>query len=128
MKSIKMCLAACVVLVLGLGGILPALALADNPQATVCDALGSDKNCTSTPDNTVKLSTVLTATINIFSVVIGIVAVIMIMVAGFRYITAAGDSSKITSAKNTLIYAIVGLVVAATSQVLVRSVLARVTK
>ena len=41
-----------------------------------------------------------------------IIAVIMIIVGGIKYATSAGDSNKVTSAKNTIIYAALGLVVA----------------
>jgi len=41
----------------------------------------------------------------------GIVAVLVIVLAGFRYVTAAGDSAAIAKAKNTILYAVVGLVV-----------------
>ena len=56
------------------------------------------------------------------SYITGIAAVIVVLLAGFKYITAAGDPGKITSAKNTLVYAIVGLVIAALAQVIVRTV------
>ena len=61
--------------------------------------------------------------INIFSVVVGIVAVIMIIVGGFKFITSGGDSGKVTSARNTIVYAIIGLVVVALAQVIVKYVL-----
>jgi hypothetical protein len=57
--------------------------------------------------------------VNILSAVIGIVAVIMIMVGGFRYVTSGGSDSSVTSAKNTILYAIIGLIIVALSQVLV---------
>lgn len=43
---------------------------------------------------------------------VGILAVIMIIFAGIRYITAHGDKAQVQAATNTLIYSIVGLVVA----------------
>ena len=55
---------------------------------------------------------VVQSAVNILLWVIGILAVIMIIWSGFRYIWSNGDSSKITNAKNTLIYSIVGLVIA----------------
>lgn len=64
--------------------------------------------------------------INLFSVIIGIIAVIMIIIAGLRYITSGGDANGITAAKNALIYAIVGLIVAALAQVIVKFVLGKV--
>lgn len=63
------------------------------------------------------------AVIRVLSIVVGIAAVIMIIVSGFKYITSNGDSGKISSAKNTLIYALVGLVIAALAQFLVHFVL-----
>jgi hypothetical protein len=61
--------------------------------------------------------------VNTFSIVVGVAAVIMIIVGGFRYITSGGDSGRVGSAKNSLIYAIVGLVVVALAQVIVHFVL-----
>lgn len=61
--------------------------------------------------------------VNIFSLIIGIIAVIMIIVGGFRYITSGGSSEKIGGAKNTLIYAIIGLIIVALAQIIVHFVL-----
>ena len=64
--------------------------------------------------------------INILSVVAGVAAVIMIIVAGLKYITSGGDPSQVGSAKNTLIYAVVGIVVVAIAQSIVAFVLDKV--
>ena len=61
--------------------------------------------------------------VNLFSLVIGIVAIIMIIYGGFRYITSGGASERVGNAKNTLIYAIVGLIIVALAQVIVHFVL-----
>lgn len=50
---------------------------------------------------------------------LGAVAVIVIVLSGFKYVTANGDQNKITSAKNTLLYAVIGLVVALFAQAIV---------
>lgn len=50
--------------------------------------------------------------VNVMLFIVGILAVIMIIFSGIRYITAHGDKGQVESAKNTLIYSIVGLVVA----------------
>lgn len=57
--------------------------------------------------------------VNLLSAIIGVVAVVMIMVGGFRYVTSGGSDTSVTSAKNTILYAIIGLVIVALSQVLV---------
>ena len=69
------------------------------------------------------VNSLITTVINIFSLVVGVVAVIMIIIGGLKYITSGGDSGNITGAKNTILYAIVGLVVVALAQVIVRFVL-----
>ena len=62
--------------------------------------------------------------INTILVVLGMIAVIMIVVGGIRYTTSNGESAQITSAKNTILYAVVGLVVAVLAYAIVNFVLA----
>ena len=50
--------------------------------------------------------------VNIFLFAVGALSVIMLIWGGIRYTTSAGDSNKVTAAKNTVLYAIVGLVIA----------------
>lgn len=61
--------------------------------------------------------------VEILSYIAGIAAIIVIVIAGFKYITSNGDSGKISSAKNTLIYAMVGLAVAALARVIVNFII-----
>jgi len=58
-------------------------------------------------------------TIQILSYVVGLLGVIMVMVSAVKYVTSGGDSGKVASAKTTLIYALVGLAVAALGQLIV---------
>lgn len=71
---------------------------------------------------------IIATVINIFSIIVGVIAVIMIIIGGIKYITSGGDSNNISSAKTTIIYAIIGLVVVALAQVIVRFVLERVSQ
>jgi hypothetical protein len=91
----------------------------------IATGAGCDATATQQADTAVN-RTVATA-VNLFSFVVGVAAVIMVMLGGFRYITAGGDSGKISSAQQTIIYALVGLVVVALAQILVRFVLNRVS-
>lgn len=50
--------------------------------------------------------------INILLFLIGAIAVIMIIIGGLRYVISGGDQGAITGAKNTILYAVIGLVVA----------------
>ena len=74
-----------------------------------------------------RINTIIKIVVNTFSVVVGIIAVIMIIVGGLKYITSGGDSGNVTGAKNTILYAVVGLVVVALAQFVVRFVLAKAT-
>lgn len=91
--------------------------------------LTTDEECqdNQTNDAGTNINSLITKIINIFSFVVGVVAVIMIIVGGFKYISSGGDSNKITSAKNTIIYAIIGLVIVALAQIIVQFVLGKVT-
>ncbi|HSX05972.1 MAG TPA: pilin [Candidatus Saccharimonadales bacterium] len=112
---------------LGIGGLLaPMSVAAATPKSTVCTALGSNADCSQQPSNGISIDHVITVIINLLSVVVAIASVIMIIVAGFKYVTSRGESSAIASAKNTMIYAIVGLVIVALAQVIVQFVLGKV--
>ncbi len=54
---------------------------------------------------------------------IGIVAVIMLIIGGFRYIFSAGKSADVTAAKDTILYAVIGIVVALLAFAIVNFVL-----
>ena len=75
-----------------------------------------------------KINNLIHTVINLLSVVVGVVAVIMIIVGGLRYITSGGSDTSVTGAKNTILYAIIGLIIVALAQVLVRFVLSKVTQ
>lgn len=50
--------------------------------------------------------------VNTLLFIIGAISVIMIIFGGFKYVTSGGDSNGVTSAKNTILYAVIGLIVA----------------
>lgn len=49
---------------------------------------------------------------NILLFLVGAISVIMLIIGGIRYVISGGDQSAVTAAKNTILYAIVGIVVA----------------
>lgn len=55
--------------------------------------------------------------------IVGIVAVIMIVVGGFRYIISGGDASQVQAAKNTILYALVGVIIAILAYAIVNFVM-----
>ena len=90
----------------------------------------TDPNCDADTggDANTRVNNIIKLVINMFSLVVGVISVIMIIVGGLKYITSSGDSGNVTGAKNTILYAIIGLVVVALAQVIVRFVLAKVTQ
>ncbi len=55
---------------------------------------------------------IFTTVTNILVFLVGIIAVVMLIIGGIRYALSGGDQTAVTSAKNTILYAIIGLVVA----------------
>lgn len=74
-----------------------------------------------------QINAIISTIINLFSLVVGVISVIMIIIGGLKYITSGGDSGNVTNAKNTILYAIIGLVIVALAQVIVRFVIERIT-
>jgi hypothetical protein len=60
---------------------------------------------------------------NVLLFIIGAVAVIMLIIGGIRYTVSGGDSGAVTSAKNTILYAVVGIIVAILAFAIVNFVL-----
>ncbi|MGB4759503.1 MAG: pilin [Candidatus Saccharimonadales bacterium] len=108
--------------------VLPAGAYAasgDVNSNEVCDSIGAGSDCKQTGG--VSINNAVSWVINVISWGVGVIAVIMIIVAGAKFMTASGDSGKIASARTALVWAIIGLIVAALAQVMVKFVLKSVT-
>lgn len=100
---------------------LPAMAKAQTTEQSIRQGLDKTGTAPSTD-----VDSVIRTIINILSLIVGIVAVIMIIIGGLKYITSSGDANNISSAKNTILYAIIGLIIVALAQVIVRFVLDQV--
>lgn len=74
------------------------------------------------------LNTSVTNIINLIIFSTGIIAVIVIIIGGIRYVVSQGDEKSIESAKNTILYAVVGLIVAVLAYAIVNFVLTGLTK
>jgi hypothetical protein len=100
--------------------IAPAFATGAS-QKVACNTLNSinpSEGCGSTG-----LDGVITAIVNLLSVIVGIVSVVMLVVGGLKFITSGGDANAVSSAKSTVIYALVGLLIVALAQTIVHVVL-----
>lgn len=55
---------------------------------------------------------IFTTIVNVLLFIIGAISVIMLIFGGIRYTVSGGDSGAVSSAKNTILYAIIGLIIA----------------
>jgi hypothetical protein len=118
-----------------LGLAVPALAQTTQDQINNGLCSGSNLQFTTEPGQCEtagsnadsQINSIVHTIVNILSAIVGIAAVIMIIVGGFRYITSGGNDASVTAAKNTILYAIIGLVVVALAQVIVRFTLSKLT-
>lgn len=97
----------------------PAVLAAADSQGTVCDTLNdiSGSGCSTGGS---KVNGLIRITINMLSVIAGVIAVIMVIVAGLQFVTSDGDAQKLANARRALIYAIIGMAVVALSQAIVK--------
>ena len=137
MKSIKQYVFTLGLLVGGMLGfaalpVSPAFAVnpADQVTVGVNAAGGSGQKATCGPDGSKRVCTFgdrVQQVINVLLFIIGAVAVIMIIIGGIKYVLSNGDSSQITSAKNTIMYAVIGLIVALLAYAIVNFVVVQFT-
>lgn len=110
-------------------GLLPAVTVHADAASDACDGIklvDPTAKCNDPDKGTSAFGKLTRKIINIFSIVIGTVSVIMIIFGGFRYIVSGGDSSATKAAKDTIMYAVIGLVVVLFAEVIVRFVLTNV--
>lgn len=72
-----------------------------------------------------KINATIRTALDIFSFAAGVASVLMLVYAGFRYTTSGGNDAGVKSAKNTMIYAVIGIVLVALARVIVQLVLSQ---
>jgi len=111
---------------------------ADDKKATPPSGTSSDAGCTDAKScvtnglqatggtsSKTSISDIFKTIVNVLLFVIGAISVIMIIIGGIKYTTSNGDSSSVTSAKNTILYAVVGLLVSMFAYAIVNFVVTR---
>jgi len=111
------------VAVVGFVAAVPQVALAKSPaeqiQGGVDDINPEDEGAT--------LEDSIATIVNILLFLLGAVAVVMIVIGGIRFATSNGDQSAVTSAKNTILYSVIGLIIAILAYAIVNFVLTQFT-
>lgn len=137
-KTIKTMLASLLavpVLALGVVALAPAQTANAQTSPAVCPENGvgtisQGAGCAKgdeTPNQLFGDGGIFTTIVNILLFIIGAISVIMLIIGGIRYTISGGDSSAVTSAKNTIMYAIVGIIVAVLAFAIVNFVLKGLT-
>ena len=136
-RSILASLGAAIILLLA-GVVTPRYALAASGSNTTGSGTGSASTAQSdicagvsavqgngacSGNGTAAVGGIIRTVINVMSFFVGLVAVIMIIVGGFKYITSGGDSGKASNGRTTIVSALIGLVIVALAQVIVQFVL-----
>ena len=103
---------------------LPTTANASNILTDVCTDNPTSSICTN-KDTT--LSDKIITVVNTLLYVLGVVAVLMIIFGGILYIVSGGDAANVKKAKDTIMYAVIGLVVAILSYAIVNYVIGTFT-
>lgn len=123
MKMKQLLLGALLVLGVGSAVLIPASNVSaievfeqcgSNKDAAVCAAKDEDE-----------VGDMVQTIVNTLLMVLGMIAVVMIVIGGIRYTTSNGDSSAITGAKNTILYSVIGLIVAIMSYAIVNFVISQ---
>jgi hypothetical protein len=102
--------------------IIGGICNGDTDASSVC----TDTN--SAPDGGNPISgtnSIFLKTTDIIAYTAGIVAVIVIIVGGFQYVTSGGDSNKAASARSTILGAVIGLFVIVIGKVLINFVISK---
>lgn len=143
MKKLVLSVIAAVLTVIGLGGVAtisPAYAesVVRCPDGSIStDGTISSSGCSgseglsalnqNSANNNDLMGTINTA-INVILGVIGFLAVAMIIVGGISFTTSQGDANKTTKARNTILYGVIGLIVALLAFAIVNFILGNVFK
>lgn len=106
-KIIKLCLpilicASLLGLTIAVSFDASAVSLREGAEAARCD------EC---PENLFGDEGIFKQITNVVLYIVGVVAVIMLIIGGVKYVVSGGDAKKVTDAKNTVLYAIIGLVI-----------------
>ncbi|MGD0284578.1 MAG: hypothetical protein ABSB12_03225 [Candidatus Saccharimonadales bacterium] len=88
---------------------------------SICDGVTNSAYCSDTGNPTNRIygkNGVIVVASYIISIIAGVAAVIMIVIGGVRFMVSGGDPSSVASARSSIIFAVVGLIVIVASEAL----------
>ena len=102
---------------------------AASPQQIACKGSGgtwTDDTCKENTANGPAVKATIKRVVNILLFLTGIIAVIVIIIAGLRFVTANGEPQQVSKAKTSIIYAVIGIIVAFMAYAIVNFILDQV--
>ncbi|MBP7760285.1 hypothetical protein KA093_00650 [Candidatus Saccharibacteria bacterium] len=119
--------------------LIPSSMVGATPQEEICKGSGGTwsrgnptanppvpAGCINTNGSTNDVAGFVKSIINLLLYILGAIAVLMIVIGGIRYTTSGGDQSGVKGAKDTILYAVIGLVVAMMAYAIVNFVVLNV--
>lgn len=104
----------------------PFSVVCNDPQATNSSVCPNGNNTVDPVDPLTGPSGIILKVIRLLAAVTGIASIIIIIIAGLKYAYSNGDSNSISSAKSTILYAVVGLLVSVSAQGIIALVINRI--
>ena len=104
-------------------GFLGCRAFAANEAGCPKNWTSKHGTCVPPDENNVDVWTLVRTGMNWILAIVGVIAVFMIIFGGIQYTISSGDSGKVKKAKDTILYGLVGLVIALLAAAIVNFVL-----
>lgn len=113
---------------IGITTLMPTHTFADDicGNSNISPEIQAASGCTNTSVKINDLPTVIQNILNAIIGIAGVVSVVFIVVGGIQYITSTGDPGKTKKAKDTILYALIGLIVCALSFAIVNFVISQI--
>ena len=126
MKKILVSLVIVASLLQALGGVVSAQSPTNTSAQAACQGLPGGCADKATSANNIQDN--VKFVINILSWIVGTASVIMMILGGFKFVTSSGDSGRVSSARNSILYAVIGLAIVASAQIIVHFVLTKASQ
>lgn len=128
MNKLKAIFLALSISFFGAMAVVPAVGAQDVIDGAACSTAGAAKNplCANRAGAGNKLNDQIKNITNVILFLLGAVAVIVIIIGGLMYVLSAGDPGKAKTAKDTILYAVIGLIVALFAGAIVNFVVANI--
>ena len=104
----------------------PTILIAQESQEQVCAELKRIDPTACDEESSAILQRIVKPIMQVLSILVGAVSVVVLIAAGLLYVISAGDANNVKRAKDAILYAIIGLVIAFSAQAIVTFVLGAV--